>query len=167
MNLKVRCALGLLPLAVAVGVVVIERPLVAQKPAGGVPTFEVDPSWPKFENNWIFGSIGGVFVDKTNDHVWVLNRPRSVQKDEGYAAENPPAADCCVRPAFVQEFDANGKALRSWGGPGEGFEWPANEHGLSIDSKGNFWIAGNGKGDAQVLKFSKDGKFLLQIGHSN
>jgi DNA-binding beta-propeller fold protein YncE len=167
MNFKVCCAFGFLPVVVAVSMVVIERPLVAQKPASGLPAFEVDATWPKFEGNWIFGSIGGVFVDKTNDHVWVLNRPRSVQKDENYAAENPPVADCCVPPAFVQEFDANGKPLRSWGGPGQGYEWPNNEHGLSIDSKGNFWIAGNGKGDAQVLKFSKEGKFLLQIGHSN
>jgi DNA-binding beta-propeller fold protein YncE len=71
-----------------------------------------------------------------------------------------------VPPPFVMEFDQSGKFLKSWGGPGPGYEWPANEHGLSIDSKGNFWIAGNGKGDAQVLKFSKEGKFLLQIGHS-
>ena len=49
-----------------------------QQPAGGVPTFQVDPSWPRFEGNWIFGSIGGVFVDPTNDHVWVLNRPRTL-----------------------------------------------------------------------------------------
>jgi DNA-binding beta-propeller fold protein YncE len=65
------------------------------------------------------------------------------------------------------EFDQNGKFVKSWGGPGQGYDWPANEHGLSIDSKRNFWIAGNGKGDAQVLKFSRDGKFLLQIGHPN
>jgi DNA-binding beta-propeller fold protein YncE len=64
------------------------------------------------------------------------------------------------------EFDQNGKFLKAWGGPGPGYEWPANEHGLSIDSKGNFWIGGNGKGDAQVLKFNREGKFLLQIGHA-
>ncbi len=140
--------------------------VAAQSAKAGVPTFEVDPFWPKFDGNWIFGSIGGVYVDPTNDHVWVLNRPRTLQKDEDYAAQKPVAADCCVPPAFVQEFDQNGKALKSWGGPGLGFEWPANEHGLSIDSKGNFWIAGNGMGDAQVLKFDKNGKFLLQIGHA-
>jgi DNA-binding beta-propeller fold protein YncE len=107
-----------------------------------------------------------VFVEPATDHVWVLNRPRTLQKDEDYAAQKPPAADCCVPPPFVMEFDESGTFLTSWGGPGPGYEWPANEHGLSIDSKGNFWIAGNGKGDAQVLKFSKEGKFLLQIGHS-
>jgi DNA-binding beta-propeller fold protein YncE len=143
----------------------LERPATAQRAASGVPMFEVDPSWPRFEGNWLFGSIGGVFVDPTNDHVWVLNRPRSIQNDENYAAQKPPAADCCVPPPFVMEFDQNGKFLKSWGGPGSGYEWPLNEHGISIDSKGNFWIASNGKGDAQVLKFNREGKFLLQIGH--
>jgi DNA-binding beta-propeller fold protein YncE len=133
---------------------------------GGVPAFEVDASWPRFDGNWIFGSIGGVFVDPANDHVWVLNRPRTVQKDEDYAAQTPPAADCCIPPPYVMEFDQAGRAIKSWGGPGAGYEWPASEHGLSIDAKGNFWIAGNARGDAQVLKFSREGRFLLQIGRS-
>jgi hypothetical protein len=105
----------------------IDRPVNAQRPAAGVPVFEVDAAWPKFDGNWIFGSIGGVFVDPTNDHVWVLNRPRTLQRDENYAAQSPPAADCCVAPPFVMEFDQTGKFLKSWGGPGAGYEWPANE----------------------------------------
>ena len=165
MKMKIRYAVAFFAVVVAAGMAVVERSVSAQKPAGGLPTFQIDPSWPKFEGNWIFGSIGGVFVDPTNDHVWVLNRPRTLQKDEDYAAQKPPVGDCCVPPPFVMEFDQNGKMLKSWGGPGPGYEWPLNEHGLSIDSKGNFWIAGNGKGDAQVLKFNRDGKFLLQIGH--
>jgi DNA-binding beta-propeller fold protein YncE len=140
------------------------EPSVAQTSATGVPIFQVDPSWPKFEGNWIFGSIGGVFVDPTNDHVWVLNRPRTIQPDENYAAQTPPLADCCVPPPYVMEFTEDGRFLKGWGGPGTGYEWPLNEHGLFIDPKGNFWIASNGKGDAQVLKFNRDGKFLLQIG---
>jgi DNA-binding beta-propeller fold protein YncE len=165
MSVKIRHAIGVCAVIVALGTALVQHPAGAQRPAGGVPTFQVDPSWPKFDGNWIFGSIGGVFVDQTNDHVWVLNRPRTVQNDENYAAQTPPVADCCVPPPFVMEFDQNGKALTSWGGPGNGYEWPTSEHGLSIDSKGNFWIAGNGKGDAQVLKFNRQGKFLLQIGH--
>jgi DNA-binding beta-propeller fold protein YncE len=139
---------------------------VGTNTTAGVPAFEVDASWPRFDGNWIFGSIGGVFVDPSTDHVWVLNRPRTVQKDEDYAAQTPPAADCCVPPPYVMEFDQVGKFLKSWGGPGAGYEWPTSEHGLSIDAKGNFWIAGNGRGDAQVLKFSREGRFLLQIGHA-
>lgn len=64
------------------------------------------------------------------------------------------------------EFDQNGTFLKGWGGPGPGYEWPLNEHGLSIDAKGNFWIASNGKGDAHVLKFNRQGTFLLQIGQA-
>src|SRR5204863_1467221 len=44
------------------------------------------------------------------------------------------------------------------GRPGSG------EHGIAVDSKGNVWLTGNGDGDGQILKFTKDGKFLLQIG---
>jgi DNA-binding beta-propeller fold protein YncE len=142
------------------------EPAVSQAPDSGVPMFEVDASWPRFDGNWIFGSIGGVFVDPTNDHVWVLNRPRTVQPDENYAAQNPPLADCCVPPPYVMEFSEDGRFLKSWGGPGNGYEWPLNEHGLFIDPKGHFWIASNGKGDAQVLKFNRDGRFLLQIGRA-
>jgi DNA-binding beta-propeller fold protein YncE len=166
MKLNLHYRAGFLAVIVVIGMTVVEDSARAQRAAAGIPTFEVDASWPKFEGNWIFGSIGGVFVDPTNDHVWVLNRPRSVQADESYAAEKPPAADCCVPPPFVMEFDENGKFLKGWGGPGPGYEWPLNEHGVSIDPKGNFWIASNGKGDAQVLKFNKEGKFLLQIGHA-
>jgi hypothetical protein len=34
-----------------------------------------------------------------------------------------------------------------------------------VDYKGNVWISGNGNDD-QILKFTKDGKFLMQIGHA-
>jgi hypothetical protein len=36
-----------------------------------------------------------------------------------------------------------------------------------VDYKGNVWIGGNGEGDAQLLKFTKSGKFLLQVGKAN
>lgn len=151
---------------VAVGMSVPEHSAMAQSQARGVPFFEVDPFWPKFEGNWIFGSIGGVAIDPTNDHVFVLNRPRRLENDEDYAARKPPVADCCVPGQAVMEFDPNGKLLGGWGPSGNEYEWPLSEHGISIDYKGNIWIAGNGKADAQVLKFTKAGKFLLQIGRS-
>ena len=69
---------------------------------------------------------------------------------------------------------AAGPGLRSrraiWSTPGavpaQGYEWPQSNHGIHVDYKGNVWIGGNGEKDAQVLKFTKDGKFLLQVGHS-
>ena len=36
---------------------------------------------------------------------------------------------------------------------------------IHIDPKGFVWIAANGEQDGQILKFTKDGKFVLQIGH--
>ena len=54
--------------------------------------------------------------------------------------------------------------MNSWGGPGQGYDWPLREHGLSIDHKGNVWIGGNDDKDSQVLKFTSAGKFVLQIG---
>jgi len=47
----------------------------------------------------------------------------------------------------------------------QGYDWPQNEHGIHIDDKGFVWISGNGDEDLQILKFTKDGKFVLQIGH--
>jgi DNA-binding beta-propeller fold protein YncE len=54
--------------------------------------------------------------------------------------------------------------VRGWGGPGEGYDWPKNEHGIYVDPQGNVWIAGNDNADHQVLKFTREGKFLMQIG---
>jgi DNA-binding beta-propeller fold protein YncE len=64
----------------------------------------------------------------------------------------------------VLVFDQAGNLIRHWGGPGEGYEWPVGMHGVHVDYKGNVWLGGNGKGDAQVLKFTRDGKFLMQVG---
>jgi DNA-binding beta-propeller fold protein YncE len=137
----------------------------AEKPTAGVPVYQVDPTWPKMEGNWMFGSIGGIAIDLTNDHVWVLQRPRTLDTDENYAAQNPPLTDCCVPAPPVMEFDAAGNFIQGWGGPGQGYDWPEYEHGITIDYRGNIWILGSGKKDNQVLKFTKAGKFQLQIGH--
>jgi DNA-binding beta-propeller fold protein YncE len=80
----------------------------------------------------------------------------------------------------VLEFDQTGTLLRHWGGPGEGFDWPLSNHGITIDFQGNVWIGGNSRDpmpghtptpgtseryhDDSILKFTQDGKFLLQIG---
>ena len=36
---------------------------------------------------------------------------------------------------------------------------------MFVDYKDNVWIGGNGEKDTNILKFTKSGKFLLQIGH--
>jgi DNA-binding beta-propeller fold protein YncE len=156
-------------LALGAGPASLPKTAAAQNPAAGVPRFEVDPYWPKMDGNWkrdwILGSIGGVTVDPTNDHVWVVQRPSTLDKSENFAGQNPPVADCCAPAPPVLEFDPEGNLVQARGGPGTGYDWPQREHGITIDYQGNVWIAGAGKSDNQVLKFTKSGKFLLQIGH--
>lgn len=134
--------------------------------AAGVPRFAVDISWPKpLPNQWVLGEIGGIAVD-ARDHIWVYQRPRSLTDDERGAASDPPSSKCCRPAPPVLEFDAEGNLLSAWGGPGPGFEWPEREHGIFVDANDHVWIAGNAKTDAQVLKFTRDGKFLQQFGRA-
>jgi len=131
------------------------------------PHYKVDPYWPKeLPNNWIMGEIGGITVD-TNDHIWVLQRPRNNTPYEiGADPSSPIHAMCCVAAPPVLVFDAEGNLLKSWGGPGKGYDWPQKEHGILVDRGGNVWITGSDVGgDRQVLEFTNDGKFLKQIGH--
>ena len=134
--------------------------------ATGAPGYRVDPFFPKtLPNNWILGQVAGLAVDR-QDHVWVIHRPSSLTPEEAAAALKPPAAMCCVPAPPVVEFDADGNVVRSWGGPGAGYEWFQTEHGIYVDPAGNVWVGGNGATDNHVLKFTRDGTFLLQIGKS-
>jgi DNA-binding beta-propeller fold protein YncE len=129
-----------------------------------LPKFEADPYWPKpLPNNWILGEVSGVSVD-SRDHVWIIHRPRTTSEHDRYAADGK--GDCCVPAPAVIEFDPTGNVVQAWGGPAQGYEWPDSEHGVFVDAKDNVWVGGNGdKGDAQILKFTRAGKFLMQIGH--
>jgi hypothetical protein len=130
----------------------------------GGPQFEVDPFWPKpLPNNWILGQVAGVHVDK-RDQVWIIHRPASLSEREVGASAKPPISKCCVAAPPVLAFDQAGNVVRSWGGAGSGYEWPASEHGIHVDDNDFVWIAGNGAKDSQLLKFTLDGKFVLQIG---
>ena len=132
--------------------------------AADAPKYEVDAAWPKsLPNSWIMGQASGVAVD-AEDHVWVVQRPKTLTDDEKAASLDPPRTKCCKPAPPVLEFDQSGKLLRSWGGPGQGYDWPSNEHGIYVDAQGYVWLAGNGDKDGQILKFTKDGKLVLQIG---
>jgi DNA-binding beta-propeller fold protein YncE len=139
--------------------------MTAQRLADGqAPRFTVDPLWPKpLPNRWLLGQVAGVATDAL-DHVWIVQRPRTLTDDEKGAALTPPRSECCVPAPPVMEFDPQGNLLQAWGGPGNGYDWPSNEHGIFVDPSGNVWLAGNGEKDGQVLKFSRDGRFLMQIG---
>ena len=130
------------------------------------PQFQVDPFWPKpLPNNWLLGQVSGIATDKY-DRIWVVHRPASLTPRERAAEQNPPEAKCCAAAPPVLLFDQSGNLLRTWGGPGTGYQWPQSEHGIFIDDNDFVWFAGNGKQDGQLLKFTMDGKFVLQIGKS-
>ena len=130
---------------------------------GGLPQFEPDPYWPKpLPDNWMLGQVSGTAID-SEDHVWVLHRPRSLVEHDLYGESG--MADCCVAAPAIIEFDAEGNVLTAWGGNDEdGYRWPDNEHGIFVDHDDNVWITGNGNDDAHILKFTRQGGFLLQIG---
>jgi hypothetical protein len=131
-----------------------------------VPSFALDPSWPKaLPNNWVFGGADSVAVDKRG-HVWVLSRPLAVPPAE-LAAGKIPAPP-------VIELDQEGNFVRGWGGPQWVQPWfkaetplpdyPTGtppEHGIYVDDDDNVWLTGSGH---IVLKFSRSGELLLQIG---
>jgi len=199
--------------------------------AQGPPPYRVVALWPQpLPNHWVLGSVTGVAVD-AQDHVWVTHRGAdSLEGNEkGMMATPPTSVLCCTAAPFILEFDATGKILANFGGPGQGYQWPQSPGGIAVDAKGNVWVAaagldpapagrgrgtatadpdavpaaggrgrgaaadagrggdaaarggdaargagaGRGRGappapagpaDAHVLKFAKDGKFLLQIG---
>jgi NHL repeat-containing protein len=139
----------------------------AQTPAArSLPMFEVDAGWPKIPAKWKVGDASSFAVD-AQDNVWLLHRPRTLKPEQAAMAAPP-----------VMVFDPAGNNIKAWGGAGSGFEWPEREHGIHIDYKGFVWIGGNScptnglpglkpVADDQLLKFTQDGKFVMQIGHSN
>ena len=168
--------------ALGIGSALLGKRATAEAAAVMAPRFEVDPMWPKpLPNHWILGMTIGVSVDD-QDHVWIIHRQGSLEANETHATTNPPIAECCAPAPPVLEFDQAGNLIGHWGGPGNGYDWPASNHGITVDYKGNVWIGGNGRGqgaalnesqvggavqafnDNMVLKFTQDGKFLMQIG---
>jgi hypothetical protein len=129
------------------------------------PRFEVDPFWPRpLPTHTLLGSVTGIAID-AQDHVWVVNLANSfVARTEIGADTTPPIAECCLRPSPVMEFDAAGKLVGHWGGPGQGYTWPMTNHGIAIDKQGNVWISGAGPRDTQILQFTRDGKFIKAFG---
>ena len=88
----------------------------------------------------------------------------TVTEDERGATLNPKRSKCCIPAPPVLKFDKSGQLLQAWGGPGQGYDWPKNEHGIYIDPEGHVWLGGNDATDHMILKFDQQGKFLLQIG---
>jgi NHL repeat len=124
-------------------------------PAGAaesdVPSFLVDPFWPKpLPNRWVTGAVGGVCVDK-QDHIFGVNRIDLTTMEQQVGKQPAPV---------VIEYDAEGNIVNAWGDPKL---LPHLIHGCFVDSENNIWIGGSG--DGVVQKWTHDGKtMLLQIG---
>jgi hypothetical protein len=216
-NLRIGATFAAVLVALGIGSSVLDRRATVTAAAVQAPRFEVEPMWPKpLPNHWVMGNVIGVSVD-AQDHIWIIHRQGSLEAMEDYAAPNPPGdkrrgyrgkveSDCCAPAPPILEFDEEGNLLKSWGGEdGDGYVWPAQNHGITVDYKGNVWIGGNGarknappdeatfaarggdakggekgKGgggrrgpgepplyhDSMIMKFTQEGKFLMQIGKS-
>ena len=163
-------ALGVLAFALlTLGQAALERTAVAAgQESIQAPIFEVDPLWPKpLPNSWVQGMTIGLAVD-FQDNVWIVHRNNMLAVNEIPADGDSPITqgECCFAAPPVLAFNQAGDLIQHWGGPGEGYEWPQSNHGLAFDHKDNIWIGGNGADDAHVLKFTKDGQFLMQLGRS-
>jgi hypothetical protein len=142
------------------------------------PKFELVPGWAKIPEHLSVGDVTGLACD-ADDHLWLIQRasmsdagPRRPPKPKmtwvPEQMDEIPAPPGAVPAPPVMEFDPDGNYLRGWGGPGEGYDWPLYEHSMHIDYEGNLWFT-TGKGDAVdgedfILKFTRDGEFLMQIG---
>ena len=136
--------------------------------ARSLPTFEVDKGWPKIPPQWKVGDASSMAVD-AQGNIWLLHRPRTLKGDDLKKAAPP-----------VMVFDVDGNFIKAWGGDGPGYEWPQREHGIYIEQQGlrlarrqqlsgstDWQISSRRVADDQILKFTQDGKFVMQIGHSN
>jgi DNA-binding beta-propeller fold protein YncE len=149
--------------ALGAGQALVQRHADAAVQMVEAPRFEVDPLWPKpLPNHWLLGRAVGVWVDE-QDHVWIVHTGAG-HLNEVELGIDKKSSDCCTAAPPVLVFDQAGNLVRSWGGPGQGYEWPQSNHGIHVDYKGNVWIGGNGDNDAHLLKFTKEGKLLLQVG---
>ena len=172
-NLLIGSSLLALIIACGVGQSAVEDAVEESTAMGDgpmVPMFEVDPLWPKnLPDHWLMGPTIGVDVDST-DTIWLVHRNTPDQFDaftEIGLVQDPPVAECCQPAPPVLAFDQEGNLVYSWGGRGTetgDYSWPESNHGITIDHMDNVWIGGNGDSDSHVLKFTKDGTFLMQIG---
>jgi hypothetical protein len=145
-NLRVGTAFAAVLGTLGIASVVLERSTPVEAAATQAPRFEVDLMWPKpLPNHWVIGQTIGVSVD-AQDHVWIIHRAGALERMETYSAQTPPASECCSPAPPVLEFDQEGTLIGHWGGQdGPGYEWPASNHGITVDYKGNVWIGGNGR----------------------
>jgi hypothetical protein len=165
----------------------LEEALIAQGQGTVLPVFEVDARFPQLPGTLMIGGVGGVAADR-HGNVWALHRPHTLPESNamlnGYTAAPPviqwdPSGGYLqgwggYSPAKAYEWFNRGGLHRSKYAEcpgcgtlvrGNGDRRPGSgEHGIYVDHQDNVWLTGNGAGDGHILKFTRDGKFLLQIG---
>jgi hypothetical protein len=165
--MKKTMLVGLAVVALAIAAIVSQHALgqtAAAQGARQAPIFQVDPTFFKIPATMLVGQGSATAVDR-NDNVWVIHRPRYVPADKRAMAAPP-----------VMQFDSTGKFIQGWGGFADGYDWPDQEHTVYVDPKDNVWISGSARpalagpgdrvlrSDNMLLKFTTNGKFLMQIG---
>jgi hypothetical protein len=127
------------------------------------PHFEVDPLWPMpLPNHWVLGSTIGVSgsTPTITSGSSIAARRRSPQRE----AARDKTGECCAGAPPVLEFDQAGNLLRHGADPAKAMSGPIPTTASSSTTKAMSGSAAMAVPDSQVLKFTKDGKFLLQVG---
>src|SRR5215469_13826651 len=100
-----------------------------------VPTFEVDPMWPKpLPNHWVIGQTIGVSVD-AQDHIWIIHRQGSLELKETYSSQNPPMADCCTVAPPAMSWNQGDRFDKYWGGRLSREAWASLNDVAALDYK--------------------------------
>ena len=112
--------------------------------------------------NVALDAAGDVYIADTDNH-----RIRKVTKStgvittvagtgtKGFNEDGQLATTAQLFSPNGLAFDAEGNLVSHWGGPGQGYEWPTSNHGITVDHKGNVWIGGNGPGDARESRLDR------------
>lgn len=151
-------------LTVLVGGIGSQRDTANAQAQPPTPRFQVDPSWPlELPNNWILGSVTGVFVD-AKQHVWVSHLPETLTEEELYEMQTPPMGTCCRPAPVVLEFDPQGKLVQGWGDAAtqDPSQFPKNPHGIFVDHNDFVWVGSHAH--HRVMKFTRAGKLVFTIG---
>lgn len=163
----------------------LSSPAAADPPTEPVPDYQPVADWPRLPESLKLGPVSAVATDSA-DRVYVLQRaeppilafdrdgnflhawgegllkaPHGLRTD---AEDNVWATDTGHHLVF--KFNANGETLLTLGikdQPGDGqqqFNRPAD---VAVAPSGEFYVA-DGYGNARVVKFSPEGKFLQAWG---
>ena len=166
----------------------------------GAAVSGVDPLWPRAAAESSGSSAGrSAWSVDARDHVWIHSSRGIASSRASSTRRRRRLTRAVLRAGAADSASSTPTATWSghWGGPGQGYDWPESNHGITVDYKGNVWIGGNGRGptpargqataapahgqlavptksqtgrhrgyfnDSMVLKFTQDGKFLMQIG---